>query len=450
MIPTGISLEQTILGHALNEESCFSIFVADCHWNDFVVPNHKTIAFCLSEMGRLGIKIPDEDSFQLVINNYKGDRDYGGVEYIRLLKNSYVEKTDNYSHFIENLKLQAVKWRVGNIKVKDLVRVSNDPTADYQKIRAIIEEIRDDIDSASPVAHALDSLSGVEVDYLATLAERSSGEFYTTGFPDLDEHLVDGFKPKQISVLSGFTGMAKSTVAVSMCHRIAVAGIETALFSLESTKSSFIDRLVSTISQIPLLNLKKDTRNLTDSDYARINDALVTLKHLPLLINDQASISIDNMYSQLQAAKRRGHNLKVVFIDLFGKLEDVDTGENLASKIQRECKRMRVLAKELDMHFVLVVQIGRQGYGKQKLGKIKRPTLVDIKNANAYAEEADLVLLLHRNKYYLPQLEDDILEVDIAKQRDGEANIRVMFELFPETGTIMSTTKMPHDYQDSQ
>jgi replicative DNA helicase len=151
------------------------------------------------------------------------------------------------------------------------------------------------------------------------------------------------------------------------------------------------------------------------------------------------------MLYQLQSAKRRGYDPKVVFIDLFGKIEDVDTGENLATRIQRECKRMRVLAKELDIHFVLVVQVGRQGFGRQKGGRIKRPTLIDIKNANAYGEEANLVLLLHRNKYYIDTLEDDILEIDIAKQRDGEANIKVYFEMFADTSTIMDTDKRPSD-----
>ena len=161
-------------------------------------------------------------------------------------------------------------------------------------------------------------------------------------------------------------------------------------------------------------------------------------------------MSIDGMLYQLRSAKRRNHDPKVVFIDLFGKIEDVDTGDNLAQRIQREMKRMRVLARTLDVHFVCVVQVGRQGFGQQRGGRIRRPTLIDIKNANAYAEEANLVLLLHRNKYYLPDLEDDILEIEVAKQRDGGSNTKVYFEMFADRSTIMDTDKTPHDVLGNQ
>jgi replicative DNA helicase len=281
--------------------------------------------------------------------------------------------------------------------------------------------------------------------YMTNLDDRANRQFYTTGFTDLDEHLTEGFAPKKITTLAGFTGMAKSTVAINMAHRIAVQGIGTAVFSMESTDISMLDKLVSTLTQIPSNKLKKESATLTREEKVNIERAVKQVGELPMLINDQASISIDNMLYQLQSAMRRGYNPKVIFIDLFGKIEDVDTGENLATRIQRECKRMRVLAKQLDVHFVLVVQVGRQGYGRQRGGRIKRPTLIDIKNANAYAEESDLVMLVHRNKYYMEELEDDILEVDIAKQRDGEANVKVYFEMFADTSTIMGTDKLPHD-----
>ena len=125
----------------------------------------------------------------------------------------------------------------------------------------------------------------------------------------------------------------------------------------------------------------------------------------------------------------------------------MDTGENLASQIQQKCKMMRIMAQELDVHFSLVVQIGRQGWAMRRHGPLRRPVLVDIKNANAYAEEADLVLLLHRNKYYLPDIEDDVLEIHVAKQRDGEAGTVCYLEMFAERATLMATTKRPHDMQ---
>jgi len=447
MAADGIALEQTVLGHALNDSSCYQLFIVDCNWLSFSAQNHRVIAYCLLQMAKLGIRQPDEDSFQLVVESFPGDgdKDYGGAQYIRLLRESFLAPTENYKVFLDKFKLQVVKSKLATQRAQELIRLSNDPTTTIDRIRELSRDIAADCEQAGDTNYRFRDSSELADAYLVDIDDRARRPFCTTGFTALDTLLSDGFAPKQISILGGFTGMAKSTIAINMAHRISVAGIGTALFSMESTDMSMMDKLVATLTQIELVKLKKKSGELTPDDKRNIKMAIEQVRKLPLLINDQASLSIDNVLYQLQSATRRGHSPKVIFIDLFGKIEDVDTGENLATRIQKECKRMRVLAKELDVHFVLVVQVGRQGYGKTKGGKIKRPTLIDIKNANAYAEEANLVLLAHRNKYYVEDLDDDILEIHVAKQRDGEANSCAYFEMFANTSTLMDTDKRPHD-----
>jgi replicative DNA helicase len=443
----GIALEQTVLGHALNDSACYQLFISDVQWKDFGAQNHQVIAFCLQRMGAIGIQRPDEDTFQLVVDLFPGEeKDYGGAEYLRELRAAFAEPTQNYQSFVERLKLQAAKIRISESHVKDLLRICNDPKTGATDLRNVLNGLHEDVERANSSSFQFKDSTELGTEYLTYIESRKSFQFYTTGFAELDGLLAEGFAPKQITVMAGFTGMAKSTVAINMAHRIAVKGIGTAVFSMESTDMSMMDKLVSTLTQIPLRRLKKEVAELTDQEKGNIQSAINQIAKVPILINDQASMSVDGMLYQLQSARRRGYDPKVVFIDLFGKIEDVDTGDNLASRIQKEMKRMRVLAKTLDIHFVCVVQIGRQGFGRQRGGRIKRPTLIDIKNANAYAEEANLVLLLHRNKYYLPDLPDDILEIDVAKQRDGESNTRAFFEIFPDRSTIMDTDKRPHDF----
>ena len=447
MVADGITLEQTVLGHALNDTACYQLFLSEVDWEHFAAPNHKVLAYCIKQMGHLGIRQPDEDSFQLVVAGYPGeeDKDYGGAEYLRSLQAAFLQPTDNYQHFVDRLKLQAAKNRIGGDRLKSLTRICNDPAATVDDLRDVVTQLQSDLEVANTSGFQFKNTEQLGADYLQNLDDRKTLEFFTTGFPDLDEHLAEGFAPGQITVMGGFTGMAKSTVAINMAHRIAVQGIGTALFSMESTDMSMMDKVVSTMTQIPLHRLKKEAAELTEQEMGAITQVVAELRGLPLLINDQASLSIDGMLYQLQSARRRGYDPKVIFIDLFGKIEDVDTGDNLATRIQKEMKRMRVVAKTLEVHPVCIVQIGRSGFGRQRGGRIRRPTIIDIKNANAYAEEANLLLLLHRNKYYLPDLEDDILEIDIAKQRDGEANIKVYFEMFADRSTIMDTDKTPHD-----
>ena len=447
MATDGITLEQTVIGHALNNSVCFNLFAAECGPDQFTAPNHKVMAFCLKRMAEMGVRLPDEDTFQLVLPAYPGEeeKDYGGTEYIRSLKSAFAAPTENYEQFVSQLKVQAAKHMISTQNVTALITASNDPATTIDDIRGIVNQMSLSIEGATSSGYNFKDMVQLGEKYVVELQERSKRQFATTGFPALDEHLTDGFIPKSITVMAGFTGMAKSTVAINMAHRIACQGIGTAMFSMETTEMSLFDKLTSTLSQIPINRLKKEPETLSPEENQRIFAAVDSLSEQPILINDQASVTIDSIMYQIESARRRGYDPKVIFIDLFGKLEDVDTGDNLATRIQKEMKRMRVLAKNLNVHFVCIVQVGRQGFGRQRGNRIKRPTIIDVKNANAYAEECDLMLLLHRNKYYLDDLEDDILEIEIAKQRDGEANIKTYFEMFGHTATIMETDKLPHD-----
>ena len=442
----GVTLEQTAIGHALNDPDCFQVFTQELGPDDFATPNHKVLAYCLVQMGKRGIKLPDEDTFQLFVDSFPGDdKDYGGAEYVRTLKGGYAEPTDNYGILVSSLKLQSIKTSIGTKHLEQILKAINNPISSAADVRAALDAATTSLENVTTKEVGFVDAAAMSDIYIRELDQRASRPFFTTGMPALDERLSEGFVPGKLTVMAGFTGMAKSTTGIAMAHRIAVKGIGVGFFSMETQREGVWDKLVSSLSQIPLVRLKKESANLNVDERQRIDNALGDLQHLPLLINDRASMSMAEMRHQILSAKRTGHEVKVVFIDLFGKLEDVDTGDNLASKIQQKCKEMRVLAQELDVHFVLIVQIGRQGFGRTRGGNIKRPTLVDIKNANAYAEEADLVLLLHRNKYYLPDLEDDILEVHIGKQRDGEAGTVCYLEMFADRSTIMTTNKRPHD-----
>lgn len=446
MIDNIVEIEQALLGHALNWPECFLEFNAEIDWRYFTVPNHKILAFCLQKLGKLGVKKPDEDSFLLVVSFYpEQNKDFGGVKYIRELKNAFNVKTENYKYFINQFKLSSVKSYIGNSKLEPFMKVLNNPKTTASQIRSCLSEMINEVNRIDVHEHRLVVLSDLEDKYKHELDERINRKFYTTGIEQLDLKLTEGFPPGKLSVIAGFTGMAKSTLVANMAHRIAVKGIGSAIFSLESPDVNVIDKIVSTITRIPTKKLMKGAKDLSYNDMQSISNAWNTLRGLPLYISHKPSITIDNMCYQIENVKQSNKSIDVVFIDLFGKLEDVDTGENLAQIIQRECKRMRIVANELNVHFIMVLQIGRSGYGLSGT-KIKRPSLVSIKNANAYAEECDLVLLLHRNKYYLPDLDHpDILEIDIAKQRYGSANEKVYLEADLSTSTLRPTSIFPHD-----
>jgi len=332
---------------------------------------------------------------------------------------------------------------LGGKYLENLLKVLNNPTTSVGDIRFRLEVMSQVLGKVSDNDDGFTSAEQMSDIYVEELDKRVSRKFATTGISTLDSHLTEGFLPTKVTIMAGFTGMGKSTLGVTMAHRIAVAGHCVCFFSMETQSVGVWDKIVSSLTQIPLVRLKKDVISLTTEERGRIDKALSDLNRLPMLINDRVKMSMSDMRYHIMNARRIGYDPKVVFVDLFGKLEDVE-GDNKASRIETEMKHLRVLAQELNVHFVAIVQIGRQGFGRDRQGRIRRPVLVDIKNANAYAEEPDIVLLLHRNSYYLPDLDDDILEINIAKQREGEVT-NCYLEMFADRATIMGTLKRPHD-----
>ncbi|MHA2069137.1 MAG: hypothetical protein ACXABY_32655, partial [Candidatus Thorarchaeota archaeon] len=211
-IADGITLEQTILGHALNSRSCFEFFVSEVDYHHFSAPNHKVLAFCLKQMGAIGINKPDEDTFQLVVNGYPGEeeKDYGGTEYLRQLRSAFLEPTENYEKFVEQLKIQAVKRMLGSQRLNEIVTATNDPTTTISQIKKILNKMVVDVEEASTIGYNFLDMGQLGSQYLDEIKDRENRVFCTTGFDSIDNRLTEGFAPKKITVLAGFTGMGKS------------------------------------------------------------------------------------------------------------------------------------------------------------------------------------------------------------------------------------------------
>jgi replicative DNA helicase len=440
-------LEQIVLGHALVRPECFADFVESVGVDDFANPQHKVLAYAMLQVHNAGSNLPDEDSIAYSSTTYPGvDKNYGGSTYYRSLVESFPTPPESYQFFTDQLKTSTLKRNIAEGAMQKMLASLNNPNSTLTELTESADEIMSMIGSRKAADSRTISAADLANGYMEFLQTRADSPFATTGIPSLDKELTDGFLPTKLTVMAGFTGTGKSTLAINMAHRIAAQGQGVMMFSMESQASSLMDKMIGAITQIPTKRLKKESKSLNMLELGRINEAAKSIAKIPLWINDRASMSMMQMRTEIITQQRAGNTINTVFVDLFGKLEDVDSGENLPQKIQQKCKEMRVLAQELNVHFVLIVQIGRSGYGGRKTGDPVRPNITNIKNANAYAEEADLVFLLHRMKYYKPELIDDILEICVAKQREGDMNTHAFLELFPETGSLQGTEKKPYGY----
>lgn len=387
----------------------------------------------------------------IIANVHRYDSSNEGVtlKYLNSLRSSFTEEHSNkaFKTFIDKLNKDYHKKVVRDRYLVDLNNSLLDPVSSIDEVKSKIEAIsRSVADYDDLMDDGFKSLSDIDDKYSDELFRREEGtSFISTGFKDLDTQLTMGFSTKCVSIVAGRPGMAKSALIANFMYRMGKRSIPNALVALEMNSTSMYDRLLSIDSGVELERLLKYYKTLDEEEKKSIIESRKRLASLPIYIDDTPSQDLIKLESRLRSLiEEKG--VRTVFIDLYMKLKKPNGSRNrsTADIYTEMLNATQLIAKELDIHICLVVQIGRRAENR---GTNKRPMLSDLKDSGAYEEIADLVMLLYRDSYYKRGDGDndklslasskDILEVHIAKQRQGEQNAIVKFEFIGETTKIV-------------
>jgi len=255
--------------------------------------------------------------------------------------------------------------------------------------------------------------------------ERTKQVFF--GLNSLDSLVPGGQVKKEISVIASRAGMAKNTLKTNLIKSQCELGFRIASIATEQTEEVETDRMDSLITKIPVVDFR-NSRMWGDGD-PRIDKLKRANQYIDerwqYFLNVNRNITTKDVAIYLRDITNKYGELDVVYIDLFDKLKDVNVDSMKASLIGKKLGEMNILAEELNLHICLLVQVNRQ----VKDVKSHRPEMWHIKDSGAYEEVARLIMLLHRESYYKPNMIDDILEVIIAKQNNGPSGSNVVSKL---------------------
>lgn len=245
------------------------------------------------------------------------------------------------------------------------------------------------------------------------IARRSLRKTFNTGVsitPDtIDDYYGFELDKDHLYLLEDMTVTHNSAFAVNIMKNLAYQGIHTAQLVLEMDKISFMDRLISTMSLIELDKIVKNRDILTPNERATIELMKQRLRNNDFLhLNDKASPTIAAARKMVQDLQIKiGQKYLVLVIDLVDKVKDVlSSADNLQGSFHLTLNSLQTMAKDLDIHLILVAQINRESEKKTD----KRPTLVNLKHSGAFEEVADLILFVDRPSYRM--MDEDTIEVD--------------------------------------
>lgn len=272
----------------------------------------------------------------------------------------------------------------------------------------------------------------------------------TTGLMDLDRHM-GGLHKSDLIILAGRPSMGKTALATCMAFNAAKAFLDSggqeggrvAFFSLEMSSEQLATRILAEQTGIPSEKLRKG--EITQDQFVeRIVPIARDLERVPLYIDDTGALSISAMRTRARRLKRtEGLDLIVVdYLQLMrpSGLQKIDNRQQEISEITQSLK---ALAKELDVPVLALSQLSRQVEQRED----KRPQLSDLRESGAIEQDADVVMFVYREEYYLARTEPkpdtpehatwveamekvhNTAEVILGKQRHGPiGNVRLHFE----------------------
>ncbi|MER7331636.1 MULTISPECIES: replicative DNA helicase [unclassified Micromonospora] len=238
-----------------------------------------------------------------------------------------------------------------------------------------------------------------------------------TGFTDLDR-LLNGLSPGQLVIVAGRPGLGKSTASLDFVRNATIRAKDASVvFSLEMSKVEIMMRVLSAEARVPLHVLRSG--NLSDDDWTRLARCMGEIAEAPLFVDDTPSMNLMQIRSKAMRLKRR-HDLKLIVVDYL-QLMTVPKAESRQQAVSDLSRGLKLLAKEVECPVIAVCQLNR---GPEQRTD-KRPQLSDLRESGSLEQDADVVILLHRDDYY-----------DKESSRAGEADFIVAKHRNGPTDTV--------------
>jgi replicative DNA helicase len=243
----------------------------------------------------------------------------------------------------------------------------------------------------------------------------------SSGFPDLDNYTA-GFQKGDLIIVAGRPSMGKTALAMNFAQHAAIdKEVPVAVFSLEMSKESLVQRLLCAEGRVDAGRLRRG--RLQDDEYARLATAAGHLNTAPIWIDDTPAITA----LELRAKARRlasEVDLGLIIVDYLQLMSGPSNADNRQQEISAISRSIKAVAKELNVPVVALSQLSRAPEQRTD----RRPVLADLRESGAIEQDADLVLFVYREEVYRKpeDLVDDAgnsiegkAELIIGKQRNG-------------------------------
>jgi replicative DNA helicase len=446
-IPCNIEAEQALLGAILYDNAAYERLSDRLQARHFYEPFHARLFAAMEDhikKGQLAEPI-------VLMERFRRDtafEEMGGLRYLADLVDRAppAANAPDYGRVIYDLAIRRDLIRIGG-------EISTSASADAET------EARDQIETAEQQLYSLAETGGTSTgfisfgDALHGAVEMAAEAFardgglagVSTGLIDLDQRL-GGLHPSDLLILAGRPSMGKTALATNIAFHVArsyawepqpdgskktVNGGVVAFFSLEMSAEQLAMRLLAEVSGVSSDRLRKG--EIDASEFGRVRDAALEIQEAPLYIDATGGLSIAKLTARARRLKR-SVGLDLIVVDYLQLVTtDGSRGDNRVQEVSMITQGLKALAKELGVPVLALSQLSRNVENRED----KRPQLSDLRESGSIEQDADAVMFVFRESYYLGRAEPregtpehmtwqedmdrvhGLAEVIIGKQRHG-------------------------------
>jgi replicative DNA helicase len=409
--PQDLAAEQSVLGGMLLSKDAIADVIEILRSNDFYRPAHEIIYESIIELYGHGEPV-DPVTVSAELTKRGEIAKVGGAPYLHTLLSS-VPTAANANYYARIVREQSILRKLieAGTKVVQLGYAGEgevDDTVDkaQAEIFAVTER------RASEDYVKLNTLLPEALDQIEAISRGTVVEGVMTGFKELDI-LTNGLHPSNMIVLAARPAMGKSTLGLDIARNASIHNKATSvIFSLEMSRSEITMRMLSAEARVPLNSIRSG--QLSDEDWARLARRMGEISEAPLFIDDSPNLSMMEIRAKARRLKQR-HDLKLVIIDYLQLMTSGKRVENRQQEVSEFSRQLKLLAKELEIPVIAISQLNRSPEQRSD----KRPMLSDLRESGSIEQDADVVILLHRDDVYDSQNRPGEADLMVAKHRNG-------------------------------
>jgi len=440
-LPYDVEIEQALLGAILidnHQLDRVSMVLAPEHFYD---PLHARVYEAVEKLWAKG-HIVTPLTLRAAMDKDSGLEEVGGHAYLAGLTKAAPALPDvaGYARVLRDLAMRRDLIRIG----EDIVNAAYESTLDRPP-SAQIEEAEKALYGVAekgrfgegPVSFEGALKLAVESAERA-LARGGNISGVATGFTDLDS-LLGGLHASDLVIVAGRPGMGKTALATNMGFHAARVwakdrqggaepprGAPVLLFSLEMAAGQLSARILSEQTEIEMRKIR--TGRFSDAEWDRFVQTAQVLSDLPLFIDDTGGISIAQIAARARRMKRE-KNIGLIIVDYLQLVEPSSKRyDNRVQEISDVTKGFKALAKELNVPVVALSQLSRGVDSRDD----KRPVLSDLRESGSIEQDADVVMFVYREEYYLKSREPEPGTNDHAKWLEKMERVHNRAEIMVE------------------